>query len=421
MISEQLREEVHKCIKCGLCMNACPVYKQLYFEGASPRGKVQLIKKVLEDKLEPSEHFHNLLFTCLLCESCSVNCPSGLQIDRLMKAMRYELENKFGLSWQKRMIFHLLSSSRLLPFAMYWGRIFGPTLLAMFAKSGKLGTIPYARIPRLNAVPLLKQFPETIYPAGPKVGRVLYFVGCATNYLFEGVGQSVIEVLKRLRVEVVIPRSQMCCGLPIFLSGAREMALANIGHNLEILGSENVDAIITDCATCGTALKKEYIHILEEMGHDAEPARAVGKKVLDIAQFLSRFDLRKYLGPLQGRVTYHDPCHLVHSQAIKEEPRHLLRLIPDLEFVEMRGANDCCGGGGTFQWEHPDVAAGITGKKMNAIAATQASMVASGCPGCRLQIRGNLETQSVQVVHPVELLARSMREKEIIHHNTEYL
>lgn len=412
MISEQLREEVHKCIKCGLCMNACPVYKQLYFEGASPRGKVQLIKKILEDQLEPSEHFRSLLFTCLLCENCSVNCPSGLKIDRLMKAMRSELQHKFGLPWQKRMMFHLLSHSRLLPFAMYWGRTLGPAVLSTFAKSGKLGTIPYSRIPRLNAVPLTKQFPEIVSPDAPKAGRVLYFVGCATNYLLEGVGQSLIEILKRIGVEVVIPRGQMCCGLPIFLSGARETALANIRHNLEILVSQNVDAIIVDCATCGSALKKEYVHILEEMGHDAGPARAVSEKVLDIAQYLSRFDLQQYLGPIHDRVTYHDPCHLVRSQAIREEPRRLLRLIPDLDFVEMAGADACCGGGGTFQWEHPDVAAGITGKKMNAIAATGASMVATGCPGCRLQIRGNLESESIQVLHPVELVARSMREKD---------
>jgi len=166
MISEQLREEVHKCIKCGLCMNACPVYKQLYFEGVSPRGKVQLIKKVFEGKLEPSENLHNLLFTWLLCETCSVNCPSGLKIDRLLKGMRAELKNRFGLPWQKRMLFHLLSSSRLLPFAMFWGRTLGTSLLSIFSKNGKLGTIPYTKIPRINSVPLIKQYPEIVSPDG---------------------------------------------------------------------------------------------------------------------------------------------------------------------------------------------------------------------------------------------------------------
>jgi Fe-S oxidoreductase len=136
----------------------------------------------------------------------------------------------------------------------------------------------------------------------------------------------------------------------------------------------------------------------------------VAEKVQDISQYLSRFDLRKFLGPLQGRVTYHDPCHLLRSQSVKEEPRRLLKLIPELEFVEMTGADACCGGGGTFQWEHPDVAAGITQKKTKAIEDTGATLVASGCPGCRVQIRGNLTTEDIEVVHPVELLAKSMIE-----------
>ncbi|MGO9121824.1 MAG: (Fe-S)-binding protein [Desulfomonilaceae bacterium] len=408
MISEQLREEVHKCIKCGLCMNACPVYKQLYFEGVSPRGKVQLIKKVFDGKLEPSENFHNLLFTCLLCETCSVNCPSGLKIDRLLKGMRAELKNRFGLPWQKRMLFHLLSSSRLLPFAMFWGRTLGTSLLSIFSKNGKLGTIPYTKIPRINSVPFIKQYPEIVSPDIEKVGRVLYFVGCATNYLFEDVGKSVVTVLTRLGVEVVIPKKQMCCGLPIFMSGARDTALNNIQTNLRIFSEGNFDAVIVDCATCGSALKKEYTHILEEMGRNTDLAEALASKVLDISEYLSRFDITKHLGPVRGRVTYHDPCHLVRSQAVRQEPRDLLKNIPELEFVEMVGADTCCGGGGTFQWEHPDVASGITNNKIKAIQDTQADLVASGCPGCRLQICGNLESESIRVVHPVELLAESI-------------
>lgn len=265
MIAKEIQEEVHNCIKCGLCLTPCPVYKQLYFEAASPRGKVQLIKKILEGKLEPSENFHRLLFTCLLCETCTVNCPSGLKVDRLMKAMRAELFQEFGLPWQKRMLFHLLVGKRLLPFFLFWGRNLGNPLLARMPRNRKLGTIPYSKFPRLNRKPLREQYPEIVKVAGPK-GRVLYFTGCATNYLFENVGRSVISILQRLGVEVIIPREQVCCGLPIFLAGARQMALKNIQKNVEVFNRDDVDAVIVDCATCGAALKKEYAHILEEMG-----------------------------------------------------------------------------------------------------------------------------------------------------------
>jgi glycolate oxidase iron-sulfur subunit len=407
MIAKELKEEVHNCIKCGLCLTPCPVYKQLCFEGASPRGKVQLIKNILEGRLEPSENFHRLLFTCLLCETCTANCPSGLKVDRLMKAMRAELLEKFGLPWQKRMLFNLLVSERLLPFFLFWGRTLGNPFLSLLPKSGKIGTIPYSKLPRLNRKALQDQYPEVISVPDPK-GRVLYFTGCATNYLFEDVGRAVINVLQRLGVEVIIPRGQVCCGLPIFLSGARKMALKNVRKNLELFHRDDVDAVIVDCATCGAALKKEYTHILEEMGESAEVAKALGRKVLDISQYLGRFDLGKLLRPAVARVTYHDPCHLLRSQGVKEEPRNLLRSIPGVQFVEMAGADVCCGGGGTFQWEHPEVASGISSKKIQSIKESGASIVASGCPGCRLQIYGNLGEDSIETIHPVELVARAL-------------
>jgi glycolate oxidase iron-sulfur subunit len=271
-----------------------------------------------------------------------------------------------------------------------------------------VGTIPYAKFPQLNKKSLREQYPEVITADKPK-GRVLYFTGCATNYLFENVGRSVIEVLTRLGIEVIIPKGQMCCGLPIFLAGARKMALKNIQKNIELFNRDDVDTILVDCATCGAALKKEYGHILEEMGEAVEAARKMGKKVMDISQYLAKFDLENHLKPITGRVTYHDPCHLLRSQGVKEEPRALLRKIPGLQFVEMAGADVCCGGGGTFQWEHPDVSVGITGNKVKAIKDTGAELVASGCPGCRLQIFGNLGEEPIEVVHPVELVARALQ------------
>jgi len=407
MIAPVLKDEVYNCIKCGLCLTPCPVYKQLYFEGASPRGKVQLIKKIIEGKLEPSERFHQLLFTCLLCETCTVNCPSGLNVDRLMKAMRAEVLEKFGLPWQKRALFHLLTGERLLPFFMFWGRVLGNPLRSLLPREGKLGTIPYPKLPRLNPKPFRDQYPERVSNGTPK-GRVLYFTGCATHYLFENVGRSIVQILTRLGVEIIIPQEQRCCGLPIFLSGARTMALKNVRKNMALFNQKEIDAVIVDCATCGAALKKEYVHILEEMGEPVQDAQALSQKVLDISQYLARFDLVKILKPLEGRVTYHDPCHLLRSQGVKEEPRVLLQKVPGLEFKEMAGADVCCGGGGSFQWEHPEVASGISAKKVQAIQETGAGLVASGCPGCRLQIHGHLGEEGIHVFHPVELIAQCL-------------
>lgn len=409
MIAKELQEEVYNCIKCGICMNACPVYKQLHVEGAAPRGKVQLIKKIQEGKFDISEGFKNLLYTCLLCETCTVNCPSGVKIDRLFKAMRAEVLKKYKLPLLKRIMSTVLSSDQLLPFCMFWGRTLGNPLMALLPKNGKIGAISFSKLPKFNGKPLTDQYPEIISPSGKAQGRVIYFPGCANNFLFENVGNSTIKVLQRLGVEVVFPKDLKCCSLPIFLSGARQMALSNIKSNLSVFSRyDNVDAIIVDCATCGAAFKEEYVHILGEMGEDTKEAQKVKNKVMDISQYLAKFDLKKYLQPLKGRVTYHDPCHLVRSQKIKDEPRALLKQIPGLDFAEMVGADVCCGGGGTFQLDHPDISVSITKNKIQSIRNTGADTVASGCPGCRLQINGNLGNEKIRVVHPIELLAEAM-------------
>jgi glycolate oxidase iron-sulfur subunit len=407
VISQNIREEVYNCIKCGICLMPCPVYKQRLMEVSSPRGKVQLIRNIMEGKLDLSENFVRILFTCLLCETCTVNCPSGLKVDRLMKAMRVEVIEKFGLPGKKKFLFELLTGKRMLPFYLFWGRVLRNSLLPLIPVKGKFGTIPYKKLPRLNRPSFLKSVPEMIPVPQPR-GRVLYFTGCATNYLDGAVGRATLDVLARLGVEVIIPKEQMCCGLPIFLAGAEKMALANITKNVALFNRQDVDAVVVECATCGSALKKEYPHILREMGQNAEGAEALSRKVLDISQYLMKFDWGKMLKPLPGKVTYHDPCHLLRSQGVKEEPRALLRQIPELQFVEMAGADVCCGGGGTFQWEHPEIAESITAQKIGNIEETGADFVASGCPGCRLQIFGNLRQDKIEVVHPVQLIARSL-------------
>ena len=405
MITKELKEEVYKCIKCGLCLTPCPVYNLLRFEGASPRGRIQLIKKVLEGRAEPSEKFQDLLFTCLLCETCTANCPSGLQTDRLMKVMRTEMQERMGADWLERVLESLPRDKRRLPFFLSCERTRENLLSSGEAKSGTLRAFE----PPRGSKPLREQVPEVIPVPKPK-GKVLYFTGCATNYLFPNVGHAVIKVLNRMGMEVILPKGQMCCGLPLYQWGGRKAALKNIRENLKLFNRKDVDAVVVDCASCGAALKKEYAHILEEMGESTKPAKELAGKVVDISQILARFDLEKVLKPVENRVTYHDPCHLGRSQGVKEEPRNLLRKIPGLELVEMAGAETCCGGGAALPWEHPEVASGIGRNKIQSIIDTRAAIVASGCPWCRQQIAENLGQESIRVLHPVEVIAEALEE-----------
>jgi len=406
MIAKELKEEVYKCIKCGLCLIPCPVYNLLRFEGASPRGRVQLIKKILEGKTELSENFQSLLFICLLCETCTANCPSGLQTDRLMKAMRSAIQERLGTDRQKRGLGIFLRDKGRLPFFLFCER----TRENLFSsQEGKSGLLVDSELPRPNSKALRQQIPE-VNPIPEAKGKVLYFTGCATNYFYPNVGKSVIRILNRVGMDVILPRGQMCCGLPLFQAGGRKKALKNIRENLKLFNRKDVDAVVVDCAACGSALKKEYALILEEMGKDAQAAKELAGKVMDISQILARSDLGKWLKPAPGRVTYHDPCRLGRSQGIKEEPRTLLRRIPGLELVEMAGADACCGGGGALPWQHPDVASGIGRNKIQSIKETRAAVVATGCPWCRRQIEENLGTDPIRVVHLVEIVAEALRE-----------
>ena len=407
MIAKELKEEVYKCIKCGLCLTPCPVYNLLRFEGASPRGRVQLIKKILEGKTELSENFQSLLFTCLLCETCTANCPSGLKTDRLMKAMRSEIQERLRPDWPKGMLGNLLRDKRRLPFFIFCER----TRENLFSsQKGKSDLLADCELPRPGSKALRQQVPE-VNPVPEPKGKVLYFTGCATNYFYPNVGKSVIKVLNRLGMEVILPRGQMCCGLPLLQAGGRKIALKNIRENLKLFNRKDVDAVVVDCAACGAALKKEYALILEDLGEDAKPAKELAGKVMDISQILAHYDLEKWLKTVPGRVTYHDPCHLGRSQGVREEPRNLLRRIPGVELVEMAGADACCGGGAALPWEHPDVASGISRNKIQSIRETRATVVASGCPWCRRQIGENLGNEPVRVVHPVEILAEALQEK----------
>jgi glycolate oxidase iron-sulfur subunit len=404
MIAKELKEEVYKCIKCGICLTPCPVYNLLRFEGASPRGRVQLIKKILEGKTELSENFQSLLFNCLLCETCTANCPSGLKTDSLMKAMRSEIQERLGTEWQKRMLGNFLRDKRRLPFFLFCEH----TRENLFSSQEGKSVLPADfGLPRTGSRTLREQVPE-VNPAPKAKGRVLYFTGCATNYFYPEVGKSVIKVLNRLGMEVIIPRGQMCCGLPLFQAGGRKKALKNIRENLKLFNRKDMQTVVVDCAACGAALKKEYALILEEMGEDAKPARDLAGKVMDISQLLVRSDLGKQLKPVPGRVTYHDPCHLGRGQGVREEPRNLLRRIPGLELVEMAAADACCGGGAGLPWEHPDVASEIGRNKVQSIRETRATVVASGCPWCRRQIGENLSNEPIRVVHPVEVLAEAL-------------
>jgi len=421
VFGENTRENIYHCIKCGLCIAHCPVYKEVLLEEATPRGKVQLSRYLSEGSLELSAEVKDAFFsTCLLCGSCVANCPSGVHGDHLFSGVRWRAVQRYGIDWKKKMMFQLLASRWKMSTSAWFGRwarkMFGGPWIESKLNAGALNV---ERIPAFNEKPFSETVPEVVKPEGEARGRVLYFHGCATNHLYGDIGQAVVGVLKKMGVEVIIPRDQSCCGLPIFMSGDRETSLQCIRETLKLFARTDVDAVVVDCATCGAALKNEYSHLLKdlrELGEqvtdgEIKAAELLSAKMQDVTVFIDAH--KEWLPKLDGngkkiRVTYHDPCHLVKGQKISAQPRNLLKAIPGVEYVELPGAIDCCGGGGSFQVEHAETSQKITKRKVDNIRETGAEVLTTCCPGCNLTISNHLDP-AIRVLHPVQLLQQALK------------
>ena len=417
MDRQETKDMVDRCNKCGLCIPACPVYQQVLTEAASPRGRVQLVKNFLEGNIPLSKRAKEIILSCLLCETCMVNCPSGIRHDHVFADLREELVKQYGLEWKKRLLYTLLTSEKLLRSSMVFAKLGRNWLLQTFAKGMRIGNIPVKNLPMVNPRPFRDQFDGMIRPDGNPKGRVFYFTGCLTNYFSGDVGQAIVNVLKKLRVEIEIPSGQDCCGIAAILSGEADLPLKNVEKNISVLTRAEVDAVLVDCATCGAAFKKEYIALLQRKGLDTTQAEILKKRTSDVMEYVAaRIDelpLRKNGGEEKVRVTYHDPCHLARAQGVSDAPRKILKVLPNVQYVEMEEANTCCGGGGSFQFDFPEVSKGITEKKIKNIRETGARIVVTGCPGCRLTIGGNMDGQDrISVLHPMQLLDQALSGKD---------
>jgi len=420
VFGENTRENIYHCIKCGLCIAHCPVYKEVLLEEATPRGKVQLSRYLSEGSLELSEDVKEAFFsTCLLCGSCVANCPSGVHGDHLFSGVRWRAAQRYGIDWKKKMMFQLLASKWMMSTSAWFGKwarsMFGGPWIESKLNAGALNV---ERIPPFNEKPFAATVPDVVKPEGKAKARVLYFHGCATNYIYGEIGQAVVDVLKKMGVEVIIPKDQSCCGLPIFMSGERDTSIQCIRDTLKLFAREDVDAVVVDCATCGAALKNEYTHLLRDLrqlgekvtDEEIRAAELLAGKLKDVTVFIDEH--KEWLPKMKVsgnklRVTYHDPCHLVKGQKISAQPRNVLKAIPGVEYVELPGANDCCGGGGSFQVEHADTSRKITKRKVDNIRETKAQVLATCCPGCNLTISNHLDP-AIKVLHPVQLLQKAL-------------
>ena len=257
--------------------------------------------------------------------------------------------------------------------------------------------------------PLRRILKEVTPARGEKKLRVGFFLGCADDLVFASAGTTTVSMLSRNGCEVVIPRRMECCGMPCVGYGEMDQALKLAKRNIDAFEAAEVEYIISDCGTCGSFLKT-YSDLLKGDPQYAERASNFSRKIADICQFLiGEIGLKPGTVSLEGKVTYHDSCHLRWMQKVSAQPRKALGLIPGLELVEMKESDTCCGGAGSYNLTHYQTSMSILDRKMANIAATNASLIATGCPGCRIQLRLGVKRRGLEasVVHPVELLEQS--------------
>lgn len=411
----RLDEAVASCMKCGFCQAVCPVF--LGEETTTPRAKVRLARAVLEGDLELTAGVKRQAERCLNCRSCAVECPSGVEPNKIALMLRADCANRDGLPLLKKLAFHgALPHQRL---AAWGSRLMGAAqqVLALDLQNNPLRLVlPAVGIradrdfPPFGRRSLMARLPRESQPYGDEKATVLYFPGCAANLLYPEIGLATISVLRKLGARVILPRELVCCSTPVFSSGDLDGARRLAWRNLDVFARIRPDFIVTSCGSCGLTIKHEWADIL------GLEAQGVSDKVLDVAEFVARYApdnaLREIAGA--GTATYHDSCHLRRGMGVWQEPRQLLRSILGDEFAEMQEADRCCGGGGTFALEHPELSQTVAETKMQRIAAAGADTVVTGCPACTMQLRDSAvhRRMTLRVEHTVQLIDRALPEPE---------
>lgn len=360
-----------------------------------------MTRELLEGNLQLTPRLRQFMDLCLGCQACAENCPNKIPTAKIVAAARAQFVKDHGLP----MVYYL---------ALRWGLKNPAIMETVFASLGLARNLsltkllPHSLKEKEEILPSLppKTFWEQ-YKAKPGKGKkVAYFVGCMTNLVFPQIGLTAVSMLETYGYEVIVPKVY-CCGLPHYSSGdmptARELAL----KNMAVFAAHEVEAILTDCGSCGSALK-EYPHWLED--REQAKAREFAGKIRDITEFLvNDAGIKPGSLVLNRTVTYHDSCHLNRTMGVAKEPRLLLKSLPGVDYREMNDANRCCGGAGTFNIKNPEISLKILERKMAAAQGTGADTLAVGCPSCRMQLALGARKFNVpiEILHPVELLAMS--------------
>src|SRR5438874_5310534 len=381
------------CVHCGFCLPTCPTFAVLGVEMDSPRGRIHLMKTVWEHRLgSDSPGLEDHISKCLDCRACETACPSGVEYGKLVEGARSQIVTARPRSPLERLV-RVGAFDWLLPHRRILGAF---AVFSIAAKRLGMGTL--LRATRLGLArrmaDLLDLLPDraTSDPLvaaaakGQRRGRVAMLEGCVMGSVFGATNAATARVLARNGVEVVATPGQTCCGALHAHAGERERARELARRNVAAFAGEEVDAIIVNAAGCGAAMK-EYGWLLKDDTAWATRAAEFASRVRDATEFLGDLGLRAVPSPMRVPAAYDDPCHLLHGQRVREQPRALLAAIPGLEMVPLEEADWCCGSAGTYNVTQPELARTLLARKVPNIEKTGADVVVTANPGCLMQIQ----------------------------------
>ena len=407
---------IRDCVHCGFCLPTCPSYAVFEEEMDSPRGRILLMRVGHEVGSHISPEMVTHFDRCLGCMACVTACPSGVQYDRLIERTRPQLERHVERAWHRRALRRavfalfthpgrlravapLMALERRLELAE---RVARPPLVRRSARA----RVMLSLMPDVPARAAVRRLPALTRAHGTARGRVAFMQGCVQRVWFSDVNAATVRVLAAEGWEVHTKARPRCCGALTLHSGledeAAELARATIA------AYEGYDHVVTNVAGCGSAMK-DYAHVLDDDPEWAGRAQAFSAKVRDVHELLAEHEPRAARHPLELKVAYHDACHLAHAQGVRRPPRDVLRSIPGLTLLEPKEWELCCGSAGIYNVMQPEAAEKLGGRKAENLLATGAQVIAAANPGCTMQIAAHLDGHEVAVVHPIELLDRSLR------------
>ena len=387
-------DDLAACVACGLCLPHCPTYRVTGEESASPRGRITAMRSVAEGLSEPDETFARFMDLCLACRACEDVCPSHVPFGRMVERARVQVE---PLRSRPSRFLRWLGLDVALPRKkLLW-------LAAAIQPVARLALPKRVRTLTPERSELFRRLPRATEPAGESRGTVALLSGCVQDRWFREVNRATIRVLARNGWRVEVPRAQACCGALAAHNGRLDTARRLGERNLRAFAG--VDVVVTNAAGCGAHLQQLGDLIA------TDEARAFSMKVCDVMQLLHDEGLARPPGgrPGYGRIAYHDACHALRVQHLRDQPRALLRTIEDVEVLDVPGGDVCCGAAGLYNVLEPEMSSELRRRKAGAISSTGADVVASANTGCTMQIMAGLGElgSPMRVLHPIQILDRA--------------